>query len=230
VAVALACRPNLLIADGPTTALDVTIQAQILDLIDDLQAEFGMSVLMITHDLGVVAETCDRVAVMYAGEIVEEGPVEEIFANPAHPYTYTLLESIPTEEKERLTPIEGNVPDLIDMPDGCHFAPRCPWAEPQCREGEIPYLQHGPDEVDHRSKCVHETFDKTAYGSDGVEAGARSAIGDPIVEVRGMKKYYQQEDGALDRVFGGGDPSVKAVDGIDLDVRERETLGLVGES
>jgi len=230
VAIALACRPNLLIADEPTTALDVTIQAQILDLIDDLQAEFGMSVLMITHDLGVVAETCDRVAVMYAGEIVEEGPVEEIFANPSHPYTYTLLESIPTEEKERLTPIEGNVPDLINMPDGCHFAPRCPWAEPQCREGEIPYLQHGPDEVDHRSKCVHEAFDKTAYGSNGVEADARSAIGDPIVEVRGMKKYYQQEDGALDRVFGGGDPSVKAVDGIDLNVRERETLGLVGES
>ncbi|OYR86208.1 peptide ABC transporter ATP-binding protein, partial [Halorubrum sp. E3] len=230
VAIALACQPNLLIADEPTTALDVTIQAQILDLIDDLQTEFGMSVLMITHDLGVVAETCDRVAVMYAGEIVEEGPVEEIFSNPSHPYTYTLLESIPTEEKERLTPIEGNVPDLIDMPDGCHFAPRCPWAEPQCREGEIPYLQHGADDVDHRSKCVHEEFDKAAYGTDGVEVGARSAIGDPIVEVSEMRKYYQQEDGALDRVFGGGDPSVKAVDGIDLDVRERETLGLVGES
>jgi peptide/nickel transport system ATP-binding protein len=230
VAIALACRPNLLIADEPTTALDVTIQAQILDLIDDLQAEFGMSVLMITHDLGVVAETCDRVAVMYAGEIVEEGPVEEIFANPSHPYTYTLLESIPTEEKDRLTPIEGNVPDLIDMPDGCHFAPRCPWAEPQCREGEIPFLQHGGDDVDHRSKCVHDEFDKGAYGSEGVEVGARSAIGDPLVEVRGMRKYYEQEDGPLDRVFGGGDPSVRAVDGIDLDVRERETLGLVGES
>ena len=230
VAIALACRPKLLIADEPTTALDVTIQAQILDLIDDLQTEFGMSVLMITHDLGVVAETCDRVAVMYAGEIVEEGPVEEIFANPSHPYTYTLLESIPTEDKKRLTPIEGNVPDLIDMPEGCHFASRCPWAEPQCREGEIPFLQHGPADVDHRSKCVHDEFDKDAYGTEGVEVGARSAIGDPIVGVRGMRKYYQQEDGPLDRVLGGGDPSVKAVDGIDFDVRERETLGLVGES
>ncbi|RLM60116.1 oligopeptide/dipeptide ABC transporter ATP-binding protein, partial [Halorubrum sp. Atlit-26R] len=173
---------------------------------------------------------CDRVAVMYAGEIVEEGPVEEIFSNPSHPYTYTLLESIPTEEKERLTPIEGNVPDLIDMPDGCHFAPRCPWAEPRCREGEIPFLQHGGDDVDHRSKCVHDEFDKAAYGTAGVQADARSPTGDPIVEVRGMRKYYQQENGAFDRVFGGGDPSVKAVDGIDLDVRERETLGLVGES
>jgi len=118
IAIALACQPGLLVADEPTTALDVTIQAQILDLIDDLQADLGMSVLMITHDLGVVAETCDRVAVMYAGEIVEEGPVEEIFGNPSHPYTYTLLESLPSEEKERLTPIEGNVPDLIDMPSG----------------------------------------------------------------------------------------------------------------
>ena len=230
VAIALACRPNLLIADEPTTALDVTIQAQILDLIDDLQADFDMSVLMITHDLGVVAETCDRVAVMYAGEIVEEGPVEEIFHDPSHPYTYTLLESIPTEDKERLTPIEGNVPDLIDMPDGCHFAPRCPWVEPRCREGEIPDLQHGPAEVDHRSKCVHESFDKAAYGTEGVDAGTDAAIGGPLVEVEGMRKYYQQEDDALDRVLGGGKPSVRAVDGVDLDVRERETLGLVGES
>ena len=230
VAIALACRPNLLIADEPTTALDVTIQAQILDLIDDLQTDFGMSVLMITHDLGVVAETCDRVAVMYAGEIVEEGPVEEIFHDPSHPYTYTLLESIPTEDKARLTPIEGNVPDLIDLPEGCHFAPRCPWAEEQCLEGEIPELQHGPADVDHRAKCVHEEFDKAAYGSDGVAASAESAFGDPLVEVTGLRKYYQQDDDALDRALGSETPSVKAVDGVDLDVRERETLGLVGES
>ncbi|MEF8773190.1 MAG: ABC transporter ATP-binding protein, partial [Halobacteriales archaeon] len=116
IAIALASRPQLLIADEPTTALDVTIQAQILDLIGDLQDELGMSVLFITHDLGVIAEVADRVAVMYAGNIVEEGPVEEIFANPSHPYTYALLESIPRDERDRLTPIEGNVPDLIDMP------------------------------------------------------------------------------------------------------------------
>ncbi|RZH66786.1 dipeptide ABC transporter ATP-binding protein [Natrinema altunense] len=229
IAIALACQPSLLIADEPTTALDVTIQAQILDLIDDLQAEFGMSVLMITHDLGVVAETCDRVAVMYAGEIVEEGPVEEIFNNPSHPYTYTLLESIPTEEKDRLTPIEGNVPDLIDMPEGCHFADRCPWAQPGCRNGDIPFLQHGPDDVDHRSKCVLEEFDESEYGTDGVTSTTDSDIGEPIVELREMRKYYQQEDGLLDR-FVGEQPSVKAVDGVSLDVYEGETLGLVGES
>nr|WP_211290212.1 dipeptide ABC transporter ATP-binding protein [Natrinema ejinorense] len=229
IAIALACQPSLLIADEPTTALDVTIQAQILDLIDDLQEEFGMSVLMITHDLGVVAETCDRVAVMYAGEIVEEGPVEEIFTNPSHPYTYTLLESIPTEEKDRLTPIEGNVPDLIDMPDGCHFADRCPWAQPECRDGEIPFRQHGPDDIDHRSKCILESFDEDEYGNEGVASGVEHDVGEPIVELREMRKYYQQEDGVLDR-FLGEKPSVKAVDGVSFDVHEGETLGLVGES
>ena len=230
VAIALACRPSLLVADEPTTALDVTIQAQILDLIDDLQAELGTSVLMITHDLGVVAETCDRVAVMYAGEIVEVGPVEEVFADPSHPYTYTLLESIPTEETERLTPIEGNVPDLIDMPDGCHFAPRCPWAEPECESGEIPSLEHGPADVDHRAKCVMAEFDTSTYGTDGVVAERDHEIGDTLVEVDGLRKYYQQTDGYVDRLLPGEDTSVKAVDGVDLDVREGETLGLVGES
>ncbi|MFW6003923.1 MAG: dipeptide ABC transporter ATP-binding protein, partial [Halanaeroarchaeum sp.] len=231
IAIALASQPDLLIADEPTTALDVTIQAQILDLIDELQADLGMSVLMITHDLGVVAETCDRVAVMYAGEIVEEGPVEEIFANPSHPYTYTLLESIPTEEKERLTPIGGNVPDLIDMPEGCHFAPRCPWAVEECTAGEIPYLQHGQSGVDHRSKCIFEDFETSKYGEEGLEI--RETTGhssEPLLEVSGLKKYYEEADGLFDRFVGGQDESVKAVDGIDFTVYRGETLGLVGES
>ncbi|EMA20157.1 dipeptide ABC transporter ATP-binding protein [Haloarcula argentinensis] len=232
IAIALACRPKLLVADEPTTALDVTIQAQILDLIDDLQADLGMSVLFITHDLGVVAETCDRVAVMYAGEIVEEGPVEEIFQNPSHPYTYTLLESIPGEGTERLTPIEGNVPSLIDMPEGCHFADRCPWAQPECREGDIPDLQHGPDDVTHRSKCILESFDTSEYGTGdtGVAATETTRTDRQLMEVDGLKKHFSRADDLLDKYIGREPESVKAVDGVSMDIYEGETLGLVGES
>jgi peptide/nickel transport system ATP-binding protein len=231
-AIALACQPKLLIADEPTTALDVTIQAQILDLIGELQEDLGMSVLFITHDLGVVAETCDRVAVMYAGEIVEEGPVEEIFTNPSHPYTYTLLESIPHEGTDRLTPIEGNVPDLIDMPEGCHFAPRCPWSKPECEEGEIPYFQHGPDAVSHSAKCILPDYDTSRYQPEGIKASSGYDIStddEPLVSVQGLEKHFSRADGVLDEYFGNAG-TVKAVDGVDLDIYEGETLGLVGES
>jgi peptide/nickel transport system ATP-binding protein len=232
IAIALACRPQLLIADEPTTALDVTIQAQILDLINELQADLNMSVLFITHDLGVVAETCDRVAVMYAGEIVEEGPVEEIFHNPSHPYTYTLLESLPTEESARLHPIEGNVPDLVDMPEGCNFAPRCPWAQPECTGGEIPYLQHGPEDVDHAAKCILESFDKSEYGSDAptMSPESKTFSGEPLLRAENLRKYFSQADDLLDKWLSGEPQTVKAVDGVSLDVYEGETLGLVGES
>ena len=232
IAIALACRPRLLIADEPTTALDVTIQAQILELIDELQADRDMAVLFITHDLGVVAETCDRVAVMYAGEIVEEGPVAEIFHNPSHPYTYTLLESIPREDTDRLLPIEGSVPSLVDLPEGCHFAPRCPWAQPECTEGEIPYLQHGPDTVDHRSKCILESFDTSEYGAqrEGVAAAASTRTDRTLLEVRDLKKHFSRADDLFDQYLGRETASVRAVDGVSLDVYEGETLGLVGES
>ena len=132
---ALASRPRLRIADEPTTALDVTMQAQILALIKDLQGEFGMAVLMITHDLGVIAESCHRVSVMYWGRIVESTTVEKLFANPRHPYTQGLLKSIPVIGRtEHLVPIEGSVPDPFELPSGCTFAPRCPHATDQCRE------------------------------------------------------------------------------------------------
>ena len=138
IAMALSCNPDVLIADEPTTALDVTIQAQILELLDALKEEFGMAVLMITHDLGVIAEVADRVAVMYAGKIVEMGGVEEIFTEPRHPYTQGLLKSIPklTEEQDRLLVIPGTVPDAIAFPEGCRFSPRCPSAEAICTESE----------------------------------------------------------------------------------------------
>jgi peptide/nickel transport system ATP-binding protein len=147
IAMALACNPKLLIADEPTTALDVTIQAQILELLDELRKQRDLAVLLITHDLGVVAEVADRVAVMYTGRIVEESPVDELFARPKHPYTEGLLRSVPklTSEhvvkKERLDTIEGIVPRPTDLPPGCHFAPRCPHRMPRCTQEDIPLYQ-----------------------------------------------------------------------------------------
>src|SRR3712207_589219 len=147
IAMALACDPKLLIADEPTTALDVTIQAQILELIDELRRTRNLAVLLITHDLGVVAEVADRVAVMYTGRIVEESPVGELFARPKHPYTEGLLRSVPkltledVEKKERLETIEGIVPSPTALPTGCHFAPRCPHRMPRCTEGVIPLYE-----------------------------------------------------------------------------------------
>jgi peptide/nickel transport system ATP-binding protein/oligopeptide transport system ATP-binding protein len=147
IAMALACDPRLLIADEPTTALDVTIQAQILELIDELRRTRNLAVLLITHDLGVVAEVADRVAVMYTGRIVEESPVAELFARPKHPYTEGLLRSVPklteahVKREVRLSTIEGTVPKPTNLPDGCHFAPRCPHRMPRCSEGDLPLYQ-----------------------------------------------------------------------------------------
>ena len=128
IAIALACNPKLLIADEPTTALDVTIQAQILNLMEDLKREYHTSMLLITHDLGIVVEMCDKVAIMYAGEIVESGSVEQIYSTPLHPYTQGLFNSVPSldDDKHRLTPIDGLMPDPTNLPAGCHFHPRCP--------------------------------------------------------------------------------------------------------
>lgn len=136
IAMALACQPKLLIADEPTTALDVTIQAQILDLIEDLQAEFNMAVLLITHDLGVVAETCDRVVVLYGGSVVEQAAVGELFSNPCHPYTKGLLASVPKigRKVDELPTISGTVPPLGSFPSGCKFQNRCPLVVDKCRQ------------------------------------------------------------------------------------------------
>jgi peptide/nickel transport system ATP-binding protein len=156
IAMALACSPKLLIADEPTTALDVTIQAQILDLIGELKARLGMAVMLITHAMGVVAETAQRVTVMYAGKVVEEAPVRELFARPRHPYTQGLIRSIPRIDtaagrKERLEQIRGVVPSLLNLPPGCRFAPRCKFAREECTR-EIPRLREvAPG---HKVACV----------------------------------------------------------------------------
>jgi oligopeptide/dipeptide ABC transporter ATP-binding protein len=136
IAIALSCNPSLILADEPTTALDVTIQAQILELLKKINKERNTSMILVTHNLGVASEFCHRIAVMYAGRIVEVGSVDSIVRNPLHPYTKGLLNSIPriTKKLQRIEPIPGNVPDLIDLPNGCAFKPRCKWAFAHCDE------------------------------------------------------------------------------------------------
>jgi len=153
IAMALSCQPKLLIADEPTTALDVTIQAQVLRLLKEIQRKMGMSVMLITHDLGVVSEIADRVAVMYAGRIVESGPIEAIFGQMRHPYTQGLLESIPQlkEKKKRLNAIPGQVPDPMDLPIGCKFHPRCHLMIDACKKEEPPLFHVNGN---HVSRCI----------------------------------------------------------------------------
>jgi oligopeptide/dipeptide ABC transporter ATP-binding protein len=152
IAMALACEPDLLIADEPTTALDVTIQAQILELMRDLQTRLGTAIILITHDLGVIAETADEVAVMYAGKVVEKAPVKALFADAQHPYTLGLMASIPRldMDRRRLSTIEGMVPAPDAMPAGCRFAPRCPLADQRCREREPALRELSPG---HQAAC-----------------------------------------------------------------------------
>ncbi len=153
IAMALACDPRLLIADEPTTALDVTIQAQILDLMRELREEFGTAILMISHDLGVIAEIADEVIVMYAGKVVERAAVTRLFADPQHPYTIGLLGALPKlhREKPRLATIEGTVPNLLAIPEGCRFHPRCPFASAECRRAEPPLIEVTPR---HLAACI----------------------------------------------------------------------------
>jgi peptide/nickel transport system ATP-binding protein len=181
VAQALAGEPDVLVADEPTTALDVTVQAQILNLLDDLQAETGMSIVLITHNLGVIARMCDRLGVMYAGEVVERGSLEGVFENPAHPYTQGLLGSIPDLEDPapRLQPIEGSVPDLVDaeMGDRCYFADRCPKAMYECLD-EPPEFEVDGD-AEHAARCVlvdHDYAESEALPADHFESSPDAGL------------------------------------------------------
>jgi peptide/nickel transport system ATP-binding protein len=159
IAMALACEPELLIADEPTTALDVTVQAQILDLLRELRHAGGVAVVLITHDLGIVAEICDAVAVMYAGEVVERAPADALLERPAHPYTVGLLGSLPRldHQVEKLAAIEGMVPDMSALPNGCRFAPRCPFADDRCRRERPPVVAL---EGDRWSRCFYAPLEQ----------------------------------------------------------------------
>lgn len=162
IAMSLACSPELLIADEPTTALDVTIQAQVLDMMIDLRNKMNTSMIMITHDLGIIARVCDNVAIVYAGEIVERGTKEDIFIHPTHPYTLGLFGAIPTltGDEKRLKPIDGMPPDPTNLPEGCAFSPRCKYATEECRSGKIADIELTPG---HFCKCIH-CFDRKENG------------------------------------------------------------------
>jgi peptide/nickel transport system ATP-binding protein len=221
IAIALACEPKLLIADEPTTALDVTIQAQILELLKDLSARLDIAVVMITHNLGIVARYASRVNVMYAARIVEKGTADHIFLSPKHPYTLGLTRSIPRLDRPcgaRLETIEGLPPDLRSPPEGCRFRPRCPMRIPVC-ETDPPLAEAEPG---HQAACFR-AHDVNAMARDApppAQAAPRRRTGEaPILDVQELRKVYHV-----------GAAEVRAVDGVSLAIHPGETLGLVGES
>jgi len=179
IAMALACEPSLIIADEPTTALDVTVEAQILDLVEDLQDRYGTSFVWVTHDMGVVAEICDRVNVMYLGEIVEQAPVDDLFYETKHPYTTALLESVPRPDQtvEELNPIKGVMPEAIDPPAGCRFHTRCPAAREACTTTNPDCREVGDGDQPHRAACIkHDAFEAAYNGSPPLDAAAQQGF------------------------------------------------------
>jgi len=229
IAIALAGRPQLLIADEPTTALDVTIQAQVLKLMKQLQQETGMAILLITHDLGVVAEVADRVAVMYAGQIVEIAPCKEFFQTPRHPYSRKLFQSIPGRDKrtEQLAVIKGSVPPLDQEFVGCRFADRCDDVMDICRH-KLPEWDQYAEEQGVR--CFLQEGEGLAIGKDvpngNVTAAAQDSIKHPLLAVDDLKVYFPIHKGIFRRVAG----HVRAVDGVSLEIPVGGTLAVVGES
>lgn len=248
IAMALSCGPDLLIADEPTTALDMTIQAQILQLLQELKAEFNMAILLITHDLGIAAEMADRIVVMYAGKVVEQATARELFERPLHPYSQGLLRSITTLDSDRgtkLLSIEGTIPNLSEMPAGCRFHPRCPHATSQCVNESPPLL----DWEGRQAACWYagelepSENRKEVAGRGGVAVARTSQIVEPerndagetagegtgeelLFEVERLRKYYPFHN----RLFGGGNGAIRAVDDVTFAIRKGETFGLVGES
>ncbi|MDT7659967.1 MAG: peptide/nickel transport system ATP-binding protein ddpF, partial [Pseudonocardiales bacterium] len=224
IAMALACEPELLIADEPTTALDVTIQKQILELIDELRARLGMGVILVTHDLGVVAGHTDRVAVMYAGKVVETSGTRELFDNPRHPYTEALFRALPenVDHEHRLYAIPGLPPDLSDPPTGCRFAPRCTYATDECRDAE-PELTTDA----HPFACFHPLGAKQRRAANPVTDPVEATTSKPLLEVRNLVRDFPvTAKGVLQRKVG----AVSAVADVTFTVRAGETFGLVGES
>ena len=239
IAIALAAEPDVLIADEPTTALDVTVQKQILELLVDLQKAQGMAMLLITHDLAIVSEVAHRIALMYAGQIVEVAETREFFARPLHPYAQLLLAALPNTEKRgaRLAAIPGKVPPLNQVFTGCRFADRCPWAHAECIAAPPPLFEPVDD---HQVRCVLYKTGVTpdasllqvkaapavSVGKQAAPPAPRAPSSAPLLQVRDYRVYFPIRQGVLKRTIG----YVKAVDGISFDLAAGRTLALVGES
>ncbi|WP_462411524.1 ABC transporter ATP-binding protein [Neobacillus sp. Marseille-QA0830] len=240
IAMALACGPELLIADEPTTALDVTIQAQILHLLQELKDEFGMSILLITHDMGIAAEVADRVIVMYSGSIVEEATITQLFELPHHPYTRGLLQSIPkldNDRSQKLFSIEGSIPSLSNLPTGCSFHPRCSFATERCKSEEPPLLDvnnrktacwYAENLVREEEWMNHSHFNDSSTEVTFINSHNKKESGNsnPIFEVHGLSKYYPIGGS----IFNRTPKVVRAVDDVSFTIEKGETFGLVGES
>lgn len=233
IAMALACEPDLLIADEPTTALDVTIQAQILQLLEELKEEFGMSILLITHDMGIAAEVADRIVVMYTGEIVEQATKRQLFSLPHHPYTKGLLQSVTkldSDRSQKLFSIKGTIPPLSDLPIGCSFHPRCPFATEKCQSAKPPLCNVNGRET----ACWHaeELVKRANWKNDETAPMPAAPVKKPeaaedLIVVEGLSKFYPigQRDG-----FFKPQNYTRAVEGVSFTIKKGETFGLVGES
>ncbi|WNS78350.1 ABC transporter ATP-binding protein [Domibacillus sp. DTU_2020_1001157_1_SI_ALB_TIR_016] len=242
IAIALAGEPDLLIADEPTTALDVTTQSQILHLLQELKVEFNLSILLITHDLGIAAQLAGRVVVMYSTKVVEEAPTVQLFDKPAHPYTKGLLQSIVPangEQKKRLYSIKGSIPSLSNAPEGCRFHPRCPYATDQCKLEEPPLKSYEGRKVAcwHADVLMNEDFQQTdteagvtiienkKHFPEIMESSNEDTVS-PLVEIVHLKKYFPIQKG----YFPPTKTHIKAVDDVSFSIHKGETFGLVGES
>ena len=226
IAMAMICNPDILIADEPTTALDVTIQAQILDLLRDLKNEYNSAIIMITHDLGVISQIADDVAVMYAGEVVEIAPVDELFNNPKHPYTRSLLQSIPTKDNKgkKLHVIQGSVPPINEIPEkGCRFANRIPWIPASAHEENPNELHEVAPEHFVRCSCYKHFYFEETEDSEFKE----KVFGSDVITVKNLKKYYDPKRRLFRKTRG---VTVKALDDVTFTMKKGMTIGIIGES
>lgn len=229
IAIALSCDPELLILDEPTTGLDVTTQSKILDLLKELKADLDTSIILITHNLRVISAIADRVNILYAGEVVERGSIDDVFRTPLNPYTQGMLAAIPklTEENE-LKSIPGKVPGLIDVPEGCIFADRCEFAEEECTNDEI-HLEPVSENSDHLVRCRRwQTVRDNPIHAQKKQVEEQSPATEPLLEAKQLSKHFSDAS-YVERLLGNDKP-VRAVNSVDITINRSETVGLVGES